>query len=204
LIVFDIATQSSAKIYGEPNIASAAWSPDGTQILLSSDRSGQRVLMMLNPITRQLKDVRVERVSGDLGPQEALWSPDGKQIFLHSVTRVNSAATMALLTLDGAFLRIVDRRLDQEDIPLYWSVDGNWIIAVAAMVTPGPGNSVYEVYAEEVASLSNTKRMKIPDWQRFQKSIGASDLIYDQRYWPWKTRSAPITCPSRRYFAECP
>lgn len=203
--VVDIATGVRTLVYGQPNIPSAAWSPDGTQVLLSSDRGGQRVLLMLNPATRQFKDVRIEesRVR-DLGSQEALWSPDGKQIFLHTVVVDHSTAALTLLSLDGTIQKISDRRLDKEGIPLYWSVDGKWIITVAAMNTPRPGDLVYEVYAEEVASLSDARRMKIPEWQQFQKSIGASDLVYDQRYWPWKARSAPVTCPSRKFFAECP
>jgi Tol biopolymer transport system component len=192
-------------IYGETNIPSAAWSPDGTQVLLSSDRSDRRVLLALNASTLQFRDVRIEvGPLRNLGPQEALWSPDGKQIFLRNVIVDHSTAALSLLDLDGKILRISDRRLDKEAIPQFWSVDGKWIIAVAAMNTPRPGDLIYEVYAEEVSTLAVEKRMKISEWQQFQKSIGASDQVYDQRYWPWKIRSAPVTCPSREYFADCP
>lgn len=202
--VVNLATGATQQIYGEPNIASAAWSPDGAKILLSSDLSGQRALRIIDLAGNLINDVQIE--SGkqyNVGSQEALWSPDGNRVIAHNVTIPHSAASLILFDSTGKLLNIVDRRLDKEGFPLFWSVDGKWVIVVSAMPDPSP-TLKYTLYAEEVATLSESKRKSIPEWQQYQQSIGASDRVFDQRYWPWVERSAPTICSSDDYFSACP
>ena len=202
--VVDLATGAAQQIYGEPNIASAAWSPNGAKVLLSSDLPGQRALRTIDLANNLASDLYIEGGKQyNTGPQEALWSPDGTRIIVHNVTIPHSTASLVLFDSSGKLLNIVDRRLDKEGVPLFWSVDGKWVITVAAMPDSSP-TLKYTLYAEEVATLSDLKRKSIPEWQQYQQSIGANDRVFDERYWPWVERSAPATCSAVDYFSACP
>jgi hypothetical protein len=202
--VVDLATGATQQIYGEPNIASAAWSPNGAKVLLSSDLPGRRALRTIDLANNLTSDLYIEGGKQyNTGSQEALWSPDGTRIFLHNVTIPHSTASLVLFDSSGKLLNIVDRRLDKEGVPLFWSVDGKWVITIAAMPDSSP-TLRYTLYAEEVATLSDLGRKSIPEWQQYQQSVGASDQVFDERYWPWVERSAPSTCSAVDYFSACP
>jgi hypothetical protein len=72
------------------------------------------------------------------------------------------------------------------DIPRFWSVDGNWVIAVST-------ETGHDVFALEV---NGNKRVPV-------SSLGGIK-VYDQRFYPWKVIDAPTQCPSHEYFSECP
>ena len=202
--VVNLATGAAQQIYGEPNIACAAWSPDGSQVLLSSDLSGRRALRTLYLADNLVNDLHVEAGKAyNTGAQEALWSPDGTRVFVRNVTIPHSNVSLMLFDSGGKLLNSVERRLDKEVVPLFWSVDGKWVIALAAMPDPSP-TLKYTLYAEEIATLSDARRKTVPEWQQYQQSIGASDRVFDERYWPWVERSAPITCSTVDFFTACP
>jgi hypothetical protein len=203
----DLATSQTVVLYGEPGIVSAAWSPDGTRILVTSSTPPERdhlkrVIRTVDAAGGNLRTIHQEScdarqpLCGNWGPFEAMWTPDGKRILVRELTTLNGLTFRN--ASDGAGVgglpssRLWDTRASANDIPRFWSVDEKWVIVTVA------GEST--VLAIEV---NGARRLTIAEWQAQQRHAGASDQVYDQRFFPWKQIDPPARCKSHLYF-ECP
>lgn len=188
-------TQATRRVYGEVGVVSAAWSPDGTKVLLSSlliERDIQkRVLRVVDADGKNIRDIHMELCRPSMqrcsvfGPYEAIWSPDGKRIFLRE------ANLLVLRNSDGSpSSTLASSPAKMETVPLhyprFWSTDGKWVIIVSL----APSN-----YILEALEVDGTRRVPVSALPGFQ--------VYDQRYWPWRVITPPATCTTFDYF-RCP
>ncbi|MBZ0321028.1 MAG: hypothetical protein K8L91_31725 [Anaerolineae bacterium] len=103
------------------------WSPDGSQILFSSNRSGNFDIWFINA-----DDTNVTNLTGDyLGMDgDASWSPDGKTIAFSSDRESQSQSGLPVFDLwlmdsDGSNLRNLTSDIEESIGGLAWSPDGN-------------------------------------------------------------------------------
>ena len=186
ITLFDASTGGYLPIYGEPGISSAAFSRDGTRIVISSGVGDgrTRVLRTTDILGKNAQDIlRVIVTKPGVGPGEAIWSPDGKQVALYFATgidfpglfkmNVNNSVTTALKTDPG--VGAANYR------PRYWSVDDKWIVAY--WLQNG------QLYAFQVNGGEPKPISQIGNLE-----------VYDERYWPWKRLIAPAKCKISDYF----
>jgi Tol biopolymer transport system component/imidazolonepropionase-like amidohydrolase len=97
---------------------SPAWSPDGTQLAYSSDRSGEMDLWV-----RDMRTGQDRRIGG--GGEKASWSPDGTRLaFLDAASQLR---VVDVKTLEG---RQIHERLMEPGRPS-WSPDGRAVVMSA-------------------------------------------------------------------------
>lgn len=198
--LIDLATNVTFLVYGEPGVASAAWSPDGTRVLVSSSAPPQgniykRVLRTVNADGSNVTNVLMATCESfktscnSWGPFEAIWSPDGKKILVRELVELNSLVLRnASDGQDSQNLPSSPPELTSvsaTDIPRFWSVDGQWVIAISTE----SGNTAFAL------EVNGKRRVPV-------SSLGAIK-VYDERFYPWKVMDAPTTCRSFEYF-NCP
>ncbi|MBI5305454.1 MAG: PD40 domain-containing protein [Chloroflexi bacterium] len=198
--VIDAATNATFLVYGQPGVASAAWSPDGKKLLVSSSAPQQgnfyrRVLRTVNADGSNITDIHMVMCDtfkagcSSWGPFEALWSPDGKKILARELVEQsglvlrNASDGQAPQSLPSSPLE--QTRTSATDIPRFWSVDGQWVIAISTE----SGNAAYAL------EVNGKRRVPVSTLGKIQ--------VYDQRFYPWKVMDAPINCKSFEYF-NCP
>src|SRR5207237_4401226 len=100
-----------------------AWSPDGSQLVYSSDKESEHLQLWI----RDMKTGRSRQVTHlTTQPQGATWSPDGKRIAFFDVNGMWRVANMSVLDVaSGAVTKIHDT-LAQPGTPS-WSPDGKRI-----------------------------------------------------------------------------
>ena len=198
--LIDLATNVTFLVYGEPGVVSAAWSPDGTRVLVSSSAPPQgniykRVLRTVNADGSNVTNVLMATCESfkpscsSWGPFEAIWSPDGKKILVRELVELN--ALILRNASDGQNPQNLPSSPPEltpasaTDIPRFWSVDGQWIIVISTE----SGNAAYalEVNGKRRVPVSTLGKIK----------------VYDQRFYPWQVMDAPTTCRSFEYF-NCP
>jgi TolB protein len=108
------------------------WSPDGSSIVFTSDRTGSADLFLVKPDGTGIKQLTSDPAYDD----QAAFSPDGKKLVFVS-TRGGGAST--LWTLDIA-TRQVSRLTSGEggDFRPSWSTDGEWIAFSSSRNHPAP------------------------------------------------------------------
>lgn len=198
--LIDLATNVTFLVYGEPGIASAAWSPDGTKVLVSSSVPPQgsifkRVVRTVNADGSNVTNILMATCESfktscnSWGPFEAIWSPDGKKILVRELVELNSLVLRN--ASDGQDSQNLPSsppelsRASATDIPRFWSVDGQWIIAISTE----SGNTAFAL------EVNGKRRVPV-------SSLGAIK-VYDERFYPWQVMDAPTTCRSFEYF-NCP
>jgi hypothetical protein len=152
-------------------IISAAWSPDGRQVLIAYRWATSRqdlgiVLRIVNADGTGGRDVLAMSTAGQyraLG--NALWLPNGQEIVFHLVDGSNDGVW--IIQADGSGLRRLDNSVPGE-WPRFLSADEAWLITVA-----GDGS----LYA-----------LALDQGQRLPMSAWGQEGIYDQRYYPWRFR----------------
>jgi hypothetical protein len=152
-------------------IISAAWSPDGRQVLIAYRWATTRqdlgiVLRVVNADGTGGRDLLALPTAGHyraLG--NALWLPDGKTVAFHLLDGPNDGVWV--INADGSGLRRLDNSVPGE-WPRFVSADENWLITVA-----GDGSL-------SALTLDESRRLPLSSW--------GQEGIYDQRYYPWRFR----------------
>lgn len=107
-----------------------AWSPDGTQLVYSSDKGGGLLQLWIRNMKtgqdRQLTHLTTQ-------PQGATWSPDGKRIAFFDVDGMWRAASVSVVDVATGKVTKIHKSLFGPGIPT-WSPDGKKI--AIAMVSP--------------------------------------------------------------------
>ncbi len=107
-----------------------AWSPDGNQLVYSSDRGGALLQLWVRDMrtgqSRQLTNITTQ-------PQGATWSPDGKRIAFFDVDGMWRAASVSVVDVATGKVTKIHNSLFGPGIPA-WSPDGKRI--ALAMVAP--------------------------------------------------------------------
>jgi Tol biopolymer transport system component len=97
-----------------------AWSPDGTQLVYSSDRNSEHLQLWIRDMrtgqSRQATHLTTQ-------PQGATWSPDGRRIAFFDVTGMWRVAQISVLDVATGTVTKVHDTLAQPGIPT-WSPDG--------------------------------------------------------------------------------
>lgn len=97
-----------------------AWSPNGTQIIFTSLRDGDRMHMYIYTLADD-KAVRFSRPSSS--DRHPAWSPDGKQVAFESASM--GVMQIWLMSVDGKTLTAFSDQDDNPDTLPAWSPDGN-------------------------------------------------------------------------------
>jgi imidazolonepropionase-like amidohydrolase/WD40 repeat protein len=107
-----------------------AWSPDGNQLVYSSDKGGKLLELWI----RDLKTGRDRQITTlTTQPMGATWSPDGRRIAFFDVDGMWRAASLSIVDVDSGKVSKVHASLFGPGIPT-WSPDGSRI--ALAMVSP--------------------------------------------------------------------
>ncbi len=107
-----------------------AWSPDGNQLVYSSDKGGNLLQLWIHDMKtgkdRQLTNMPTQ-------PQGASWSPDGKRIAVFDVDAMWRAAGVSVVDVATGKVTRIHKSLFGPGMPV-WSPDGKRI--ALAMVSP--------------------------------------------------------------------
>jgi Tol biopolymer transport system component len=107
-----------------------AWSPDGSQLVFSSDRGGKLLELWIHDF-RSGRDRQLTNLTTQ--PQGATWSPDGKRIAFFDVDGMWRAASLSVVDVATGKVRKIHDTLFGPGAPT-WSPDGKRI--ALAMVSP--------------------------------------------------------------------
>jgi Tol biopolymer transport system component len=102
---------------GEP-----AWSPDGTRIAFTSDRTGKSGIYVMRADGTQTRRLSISK-DGDVRPS---WSPDGQKI----VFARSGRGRLYIIDADGRHLRALTQGVAVSDADPAWSPDGKTIAFV--------------------------------------------------------------------------
>jgi Tol biopolymer transport system component len=106
-----------------------AWSPDGSQLVYSSDKGGNQLQLWIRDM-RTGQNHQVTHLSTQ--PLGAAWSPDGKRIAFLNITNNYGVAEVAVLDVATGVVKKLHDTLPQPGAPV-WSADGKRL-ALAGLV----------------------------------------------------------------------
>jgi Tol biopolymer transport system component len=183
-----------------------AWSPDGSRLLYSSDKSGNQLQLWMRDL-RTGENRELTRLTTQ--PQGAAWSRDGKRVVFLNINNNYGVAEVAVLDLDTLKVEKIHDTLPQPGSPT-WSPDGRRV-ALAALarysgryregtnqvLTMSAGASPADAWYAPVPALSIDSRADCgPAWSPDGSSMAA---IYEGMLtvWPVAPTGEPIGPPRR-------
>ena len=171
---------------GRQPFYSAAYSPDGSKILLAY-RWGRSVydtgitLRTINPDGSGEHEIwRMSAVGQTRELGNALWSPDGTRIAMFLYDWPNNG--VFVMNADGSGLKRLDNSIPGE-WPRYWSVDGQWIVTI---------HDDGQLYAVEVDGQ-----------RRVPFSTLENVRLFDERLYPWRVVRNPRCTQTRDSWWRC-
>ncbi len=141
------------------DIISAAWSPDGTEIVVVPAQSEQVLIVKLDGTSRPMGPLPTGTT-----PKLAAWSPDGTEIAVFSTTKNEQEASLYLVTVFTGQIRRIALVAESLD-GLEYSPDGKQLLISAAH----PGRSshssswlrrsqwVYDLASDTLIALTDGK-----------------------------------------------
>lgn len=171
-------------------IKSAAWSPDGSTILITHcwgdwvrGQDSDCILEVANNDgTNSHEIARAGRNSAGTkyGFYSAIWSLDGRMVTFGRGTYYTDNG-LYTMNLDGSGL---SRHDDLNSSPLFWSTDGKWVIAM-------------RLYEQEPYAVDVQNNRRVPLTQL------AGISFYDERYYPWRRIDQSVCKSSFEPFWAC-
>ncbi len=163
---------STRSDYGEQ------FSPDGSQILFCSSRTGFDELWIAQVDCRQVRQLTNFREFGVGSPR---WSPDGQQIVFDRRNREES--DIYTIRVDGSGLRRVTDSIGSNTLP-FWSPDGGTIYFTSNRAIPHTKNQIWKIPAGGGEAVQVTFEGKSGAWEPVASSDGRM-LYYNQdnRLW---------------------
>ena len=136
----------------------AAWSPDGQQIVLITDRTKNLELLVVDRDGNTIQQLG----SGVFGAGEPAWSPDGTQIAFRSDQ--SGDPELYVMGADGSNVRQLTHSPDEDWTPA-WSPDGTRLAFASRR-----GNGSWDIFtmrpdgSEVVELTSDSWDNYLPDW----------------------------------------
>ncbi|WP_263385108.1 amidohydrolase family protein [Granulicella arctica] len=132
-----------------------AWSPDGRQLVYSSDKGGNHLQLRIYDV-----EAKVDRQLTDLPtqPQGASWSPDGKRIAFFDVDNVWRAAQVSVVDVQTGKVTKIHETLNAPGMPT-WSPDGKRI----ALANIAPYSKTVREGTNQILTMSSENGADKPD-----------------------------------------
>ena len=124
-----------------------AWSPDGSQLVYSSDKGGSQLQLWIRDMRTGLNRQVTQM---DAQPQGATWSPDSKRIAFFNVTGMWRVAEISTLDVATGVVTKVHDTLPQPGTPT-WSPDGRRL----AVASVAPYSSRFREGTNQVLTMSS-------------------------------------------------
>jgi len=125
-----------------------AWSPDGTQLVYSSDKGGNLLELWIRDMQTG-KDRQLTNISTQ--PQGASWSPDGKRIAFFDVDAMWRVASVSVVDVGTGKVTKIHQSLFGPGMPV-WSPDGKRI----ALAMVSPYSKSFREGTNQVLTMSST------------------------------------------------
>src|ERR1700733_12896630 len=100
-----------------------AWSPDGNQLVYSSDKGGDHMQLWIRDVQTG-KDRELTKLESQ--PQGASWSPDGKRVAFFDVNAIWRSASVSVVDVASGKVTKIHDTLNAPGMPT-WSPDGKRI-----------------------------------------------------------------------------
>lgn len=129
-----------------------SWSPDGTQLAFTSNRSGNAIqnIFLMNADGSNIRSV-VENSTNEFASS---WSPDGQKILFQTTRSDSTAQDIYVVNIDGSGEKVLISTDMEEQLPV-WSPDGSKFAYQAGH--RGRGIDIY------VANADGTGAMRLTD-----------------------------------------
>ena len=150
-----------------------------SRLQLVSEEGGQNVTLMERMYDADNSDDRGKFHRPLFAVADAIWSPDGAYIAMNFVDGVGNRCPYIAKVNGTEFRKLPDCEAD--DLPRYWSEDGEWLITWSERES--------RLYAYSVAG---SRRVPL-------ETLGKIRLL-DQRYHPWRVLDLP-TCRTADFWS---
>lgn len=165
-----------------------AWSPDGSRIVFTSERDGNREIYIMNA-----DGGNVTRVTNQAGPDSRpAWSPDGNRIAFQTERDGNSE--IYVMNIDGSGLTRLTNNTSVDAEPA-WSPDGTriafrsqrdgngaiWVMNAngtgAQIVAPNPANDAQPTWSPDGTLIAFSRSTSSTTRDIFTVSVSGSSIV---------------------------
>ena len=155
------------------------FSPDGSNLLFTSDRSGSRELWITNTNCTELRQLTNLATGSVNNPR---WSPSGMQVaFDH---QNGETSDIYVIGIDGANLQKVSPRVGNSSMP-FWSHNGEWIYFTSNQAGPNLLSQIWKINPSSGTAMQVTRLDQAEKW-RPQASSDGTTLYYIRNNRLWK------------------
>ena len=147
-----------------------AWSPDGNQLVYSSDKGGDHMQLWVRDMQTG-KDRELTKLGSQ--PQGATWSPDGKRIAFFDVNAIWRSASVSVVDVASGKVTKIHDTLNAPGMPT-WSPDGKRI----ALANIAPYSKTVREGTNQIMTMSSENGAGSPDDKWF---LPVPNLSIDSR-----------------------
>ncbi len=147
-----------------------AWSPDGDQLVYSSDKGGDHMQLWIRDMQTG-KDRELTKLASQ--PQGASWSPDGKRIAFFDVNAIWRSANVSVVDVASGKVTKIHDTLNAPGMPT-WSPDGKRI----ALANIAPYSKTVREGTNQIMTMSSENGAENPDDKWF---LPVPNLSIDSR-----------------------